>query len=65
MPTPNFTPNGRTVNVDRRPSQYNLGTVTLKGERESVEIDLTTMNPRPDTIIFDTPVKFRLLEATP
>lgn len=60
MGQPQWVPDGSFVNIDKRPSVHNEGTVTLKGEREVVDVDVTGVK----FIHFDSPVKLRLMEIT-
>lgn len=64
MGQPNWTPDGKTRTVDVRPSNTWISTVTMRGERDVLEVDLTAINPAPAFLLMSSPIKVRLLEVT-
>lgn len=61
---PLWTPDGVTVHAAKIPELYCVDTVTLPGDRDVVEIDLTALSPKPTSLIFAQPTKVRLMEIS-
>jgi hypothetical protein len=60
MGQPAWTPDGVTVNVNHTPSAYNVGTITLKGDRDLLVVPL--QEPKPRFVVFPGPVAIRVME---